>query len=386
MKKVNRILTGFLIALLLVSCGSSGVDTSSKAENDSSSGETTAASVESADEEVPGLSNEESSDEQDTEPVEEKASANDENQTADGASNTVSAGGITVSIEGLHLTKDSNGDPIAAVEFLYTNENEEPYSFMSAVQMSAFQNGVELHKDEMFLERDYDWDTFYTEIKDGATITVFHALPLQNEDDPVELTVQILDFTTWTVAASTTLTVELTQGRDGTEQKAEADAPEVNAASLESDTNDVSFSGKPESDRNNYFSYDKPTYWDYIAEEETIKAYKIKEAEEDKYRFYVMGVVFNTPLNGEAEREELFKDEIGSDGTKYTKLDFDIDLIDNECLVYHERYEDNGLNYYALTKLTDEYRFKVVIESTKEIEEQYINDVEAVVDSSVVEY
>ena len=33
-------------------------------------------------------------------------------------------------------------------------ENAEPVSFMSVAQVTAFQNGIELHKDEMFLERE----------------------------------------------------------------------------------------------------------------------------------------------------------------------------------------------------------------------------------------
>ena len=40
------------------------------------------------------------------------------------------------------------------MEFLFTNENAEPVSFMSVAQVTAFQNGIELHKDEMFLERE----------------------------------------------------------------------------------------------------------------------------------------------------------------------------------------------------------------------------------------
>ena len=98
---------------------------------------------------------------------------------------------------------------MAAAEFLFTNDNAEPISFMSAAQVTAFQNGIELHKDEMFLERDYDWDSFYTEIKDGATISVFRALPLQNEEDPVDIKVDLLDTENWVVSASTTFSIDL---------------------------------------------------------------------------------------------------------------------------------------------------------------------------------
>ena len=124
-------------------------------------------------------------------------------------SDTISANGYTVQIVNLHKTKDSNGEPMAAAEFLFTNKNEEPISFMGAISIIAFQNGIELTKDEMFLENDYDWDSYYTEIKDGATISVFHPIPLQNEKDPVELTVDIMDFENWTSEASTTKIFDL---------------------------------------------------------------------------------------------------------------------------------------------------------------------------------
>ena len=148
-----------------------------------------------------------------SEPVPEKddskeASSKTEVKEEQG-SDTVSSGGVTIKIVAVHKTKDSNGDPMAAAEFLFTNDNAEPISFMSAAQVTAFQNGIELHKDEMFLERDYDWDSFYTEIKDGATISVFRALPLQNEEDPVDIKVDLLDTENWVVSASTTVSIDL---------------------------------------------------------------------------------------------------------------------------------------------------------------------------------
>ena len=148
-----------------------------------------------------------------SEPVPEKddskeASSKTEVKEEQG-SDTVSSGGVTIKIVAVHKTKDSNGDPMAAAEFLFTNDNAEPISFMSAAQVTAFQNGIELHKDEMFLERDYDWDSFYTEIKDGATISVFRALPLQNEEDPVDIKVDLLDTENWVVSASTTFSIDL---------------------------------------------------------------------------------------------------------------------------------------------------------------------------------
>ena len=108
-----------------------------------------------------------------------------------------SANGYSVRLLAAHRAKDSKGSPIAAVEMVFTNENSEPASFMSCAQITGFQNGIELHKDEMFLEQDYDWDSCYTEVKDGESISVFHALPLQNTDDPVLITIDIIDIAGW---------------------------------------------------------------------------------------------------------------------------------------------------------------------------------------------
>ena len=60
------------------------------------------------------------------------------------------------------------------------------------------------------LEKDYDWDTYYTEIKDGATISVFRAIPLHSETAPVELTVKIINPNNGASLQSTTVKMELT--------------------------------------------------------------------------------------------------------------------------------------------------------------------------------
>ena len=153
-----------------------------------------------------------------TETVEEKEAmveadeeiASVEEQTPESTSDKVNANGITVQVVGIHKTKDSNGETIAAVEFLFTNDNAEPISLMRTASITAFQNGVRLHKDEMFLEKDYDWDTYYTEIKDGATISVFRAIPLHSETAPVELTVKIINPNNGASLQSTTVKMELT--------------------------------------------------------------------------------------------------------------------------------------------------------------------------------
>ena len=179
-------------------------------------------------------------------PATETASPGEEQKTADSsaeASDTVSANGYTVKIVAVHKTADSNGEPIAAMEFLFTNENAEPVSFMSVAQVTAFQNGIELHKDEMFLERDYNWDSFYTEIKDGATISVFHAIPLQNEEDPVEIAVNLMDMSSYQKVASTTIKLELTSSEPVPEKDDSKEASSKTEVKEEQGSDTVSSGG-----------------------------------------------------------------------------------------------------------------------------------------------
>ena len=96
-------------------------------------------------------------------------------------------------IVAVHKTVDSYGAPMAAVELEFTNENSDPVSLMFAASIEVFQNGKEMVADEMYLENDFDWDSFDTQIKDGATITAFVPKPLDNAEDPVEVKVGLFD-------------------------------------------------------------------------------------------------------------------------------------------------------------------------------------------------
>jgi len=109
------------------------------------------------------------------------------------ATDTASGKGYTVKIVAVHKTVDSYGAPMAAVELEFTNENSDPVSLMFAASIEVFQNGKEMVADEMYLENDFDWDSFDTQIKDGATITAFVPKPLDNAEDPVEVKVGLFD-------------------------------------------------------------------------------------------------------------------------------------------------------------------------------------------------
>lgn len=102
--------------------------------------------------------------------------------------NACSVAGLTVSIESLHLAKDFYGNDIAVLECMFTNDNAEPVAFNSGIAaLMFFQDGIELDGNGIVLGDDYDWASAETSIKNGATISVFSAIPLRNTDSPVEV-------------------------------------------------------------------------------------------------------------------------------------------------------------------------------------------------------
>lgn len=127
---------------------------------------------------------------------------------ADTPPDTASANGLTAKIVAVHKTTDSNGAPLAAVEIEMTNENSDPIAFMGNVQVQLFQGGKQMTASNLYLDQNYDWDSQYAAIKDGASISVFVPEPLE-DDSPVEVTVQVLDVKTHKVAASATMEMEL---------------------------------------------------------------------------------------------------------------------------------------------------------------------------------
>lgn len=170
MKKITALVIAALLMLSLTACGSS-----KDAANNQAAGTTQAAAPETTPE----------------------------------PTDTISANGYTVKIVAVHRTKDSNGGDIAAVELEFTNENNTPASFMNVAQVKLYQNGVQMTSDQMYLERDYNWDSYYTEVKGGGTVSVFRAMPLQNTEDRVEVSVDIIDMSKGAFLASTTITLDL---------------------------------------------------------------------------------------------------------------------------------------------------------------------------------
>ena len=87
------------------------------------------------------------------------------------------------------LSKDANGKDVAVASYQFTNNTADAVYFNGVFYDQLFQDGVEQHEDESFLGEGYDWSTYYKEIKDGASITVYSQFPLSNTTSPVEVEV-----------------------------------------------------------------------------------------------------------------------------------------------------------------------------------------------------
>lgn len=128
---------------------------------------------------------------------------------AEPITDTCAANGYTVQIVGAHLLYGANGDAQVAVELNYTNDNAEPTAFMSVGQVRVFQNGVEQQSSEMVLGEGFNWDSYYTQIKGGASTSVFVAKPVADEAAPVEVVAEIIDRSKGKILSKAAATLEM---------------------------------------------------------------------------------------------------------------------------------------------------------------------------------
>lgn len=118
---------------------------------------------------------------------------NTENQGSGSASSNSSSsnlGDYNVVIESCRLANDYAGEPIVIVKYKFTNNNDEPSSFMWSLDVSAYQDGIGLN--ECLVADDsanYSGDNQYKEIKKGATLYVEVAYELNDTTTDVEVEV-----------------------------------------------------------------------------------------------------------------------------------------------------------------------------------------------------
>ncbi len=100
-------------------------------------------------------------------------------------------GNYDVEIKSCRLAEDYEGKPIVIVLFGFTNNGDDPRAFWTALETTAYQNGIGLNN--CYLADDsanYNDDNKSKEIKKGATIDVEVAYVLNDTTTDVEVEVK----------------------------------------------------------------------------------------------------------------------------------------------------------------------------------------------------
>lgn len=114
----------------------------------------------------------------------------DGDQGSGAADNTV-LGSYTVEIISCRLAKDYEDKPVAIIKYKFTNNDDEPASFMIAFEDNAYQNGVGLNE-TVFVDdsANYSSDDQMKEIKKGASLELEIAYDLNDTTTDIEVEIK----------------------------------------------------------------------------------------------------------------------------------------------------------------------------------------------------
>lgn len=102
-------------------------------------------------------------------------------------------GNYSVTIDSCRLAEDWEGNPIAIIKYTFTNNDDDPASFMVAFTDNAYQNGIGLNSCYLVDESaNYSSDNSSKQIKQGASIEVESAFELNDNTTDIEVEVQEL--------------------------------------------------------------------------------------------------------------------------------------------------------------------------------------------------
>lgn len=100
-------------------------------------------------------------------------------------------GDFKVEIKECRLAKDYEGKDIIIVKYGFTNNADEPVSFMIALDDQVYQNGVGLNETIMAAESaNYSSDNQMKDIKKGASLDVEVAYDLNDIETDIEVEVK----------------------------------------------------------------------------------------------------------------------------------------------------------------------------------------------------
>ena len=165
MKRIPALLAALLLSLSLAACSTAGESASETSDPPASS----SAPAESV------------SEPESSTPVEEEPAA-----TGEGA-----LGDYYVKLTGVAVSTDYEGNPALIVNYDFTNNGAESAAAIWSINISVFQNGLELETAIMTSD-DYDSGQSMREVQTGTTISCQDAFALEDTTSPVEVQVEEL--------------------------------------------------------------------------------------------------------------------------------------------------------------------------------------------------
>ena len=117
-------------------------------------------------------------------------STGDQGTGSASSSSQAKLGDYEVVIESCRLAEDYEGNPVVIVKYKFTNNSDDPSSFMFSLDAQAYQDGIGLNE-AYFLEdsANYSSDNQTKDIKKGATLSVEVAYELNDTTADVEIEV-----------------------------------------------------------------------------------------------------------------------------------------------------------------------------------------------------
>ena len=121
-------------------------------------------------------------------PAQTPDSSQQQTDAASEADNNGALGNYAVQFTGFTLTKDYQGQDAVIISFDFTNNDENATSAMVALQIEAYQDGIELESAILTdAPEGYDSESEMKNIKQGATLNCQKAFLLSNTSSPVEV-------------------------------------------------------------------------------------------------------------------------------------------------------------------------------------------------------
>lgn len=106
---------------------------------------------------------------------------------APGAESATAIDRYAVSINSYNIAEDHDGNPALILNMGYTNNSDNDSPFYTAIDVKAFQDGIELESAHISDDTVMDDDTNYLHVLPGAGLGVAEAFVLSSETSPVDI-------------------------------------------------------------------------------------------------------------------------------------------------------------------------------------------------------